>query len=205
MQRGWAMMLRRRDVDRLIEKAGAALQALQDEFDRENVAEARVRFPRGFIHTAAALRSTLPDLGTDIQQKNASYSLLALDVLRWLVVRTDLSGAALSMIVKESIVIVGALCEWMSKEATRGHGSRKPYSQRTQALVDLGHISADLKTELDWVWKVRCNVHMHEVTSLEYDMYSREEYNRAARAYRGLRDSLLDRTSRDRRTAQLRR
>lgn len=117
---------------------------------------------------------------------------MALDILGWLVMRTDLRGAALSMIVKEGIVIVGALCEWLSKEATKAHGSRKPYTVRMQALVDLGHISADLKTELDWVWKVRCNVHLHEFTSLEYDMYSREDYNRAARAYRDLRDVLVD-------------
>lgn len=185
------MALRRRDVDRLIEEAGVALQALQDEFDRENVPEARVRFPRGFIRPATALRGTLPALGSGIQQRNASYSLMALDVLRWLVVRTDLSGAALSMIVKESIVIVGALCEWLTKEATRGRGSRRPYTDRTQRLVELGHISADLKTELDRVWNVRSNVHMHEVTALEYDMYSREDYNRTARAYRGLRDALV--------------
>lgn len=185
------MALRRREVDGLVEEAGVALQALQDEFGRENLPEARIRFPRGFIRTAAALRSTLPDLGTEVQRRNASYSLMALDVLRWLVVRTDLAGAALSMVVKESIVIVGALCDWLTKEATRGHGSRRSYTHRTQALVDLDQISMDLKVELDWVWQVRCNVHMHDVTSLEYDMYSREDYNRAARAYRDLRDALV--------------
>jgi len=185
------MALKQKDVAGLVDEAGAALQALQDEFSRDNVPEARVRFPRGFIRTAVALRNTLPDLGTEVQRRNARYSLMALDVLRWLVVRADLSGAALSMVVKESVGIVGALCDWLTKEATKGHASRRPYTQRTQALLDLGHISADLKTELDWVWDVRCNVHMHEVTSLEYDKYSREDYNRAARAYRDLRDALV--------------
>ena len=42
---------------------------------------------------------------------------MTLDVFRWLVVRTDLSGAALSMIVKEGISLIGGLCEWLTKKA----------------------------------------------------------------------------------------
>lgn len=183
--------MRRQELHRLIEEVGIALQQIQDEFGRKNVQEARVRFPRGFIRRASDLRSTLPNLGTDIQRSNAAYSLMALDAFRWLVVRTDLSGTALSMIVKESISIIGALCDWLMKEATHGHGSRKSYVYRSQKLVDLDKISTDLKAELDWVWHVRCNVHMHEVSVLEYDMYSRDDYNRAVRAYHQLRDAMM--------------
>jgi hypothetical protein len=174
-----------------VTKASSALQALQDEFERDSVAHARVRFPRGFIRTASELRATLPQLGTEVQRRNASYALMTLDVFRWLVVRTDLSGAALSMIVKEGTSLIGALCEWLTKEGTRGHASNRPYAARTQKLVELGHIDASLKVELDWVWDIRCNEHLHEVASLEHVMYSKEHYNRALRAYRKLRDALV--------------
>ena len=157
----------------------------------QNVPAARVRFPRGFIRTAGYHRDTLPDLGSEVQRRNASYALMSLDVLRWLVVRTDLSGAGLSMIVKESICVVGALCEWLTKEGTRGHASSRPYVQRTAKLVQLGQIEPGLKTELDWVWDIRCNEHLHEVLSLEHEMYSRDDYNRALNAYVSLRNVLV--------------
>lgn len=185
------MALTRDEVDNLVLEAGSALQALQDEFAREGVAHARVRFPRGFIRKAGALRANLPQLGSEVQRRNASYALMTLDVFRWLVVRTDLSGPALSMIVKEGISLLGALCEWLTKEGARGHAGNRPYTARTQKLVELGHITRELKGELDWVWDIRCNEHIHEVTSLEHEKYSRADYNRAIKAYRGLRDALV--------------
>lgn len=95
------------------------------------------------------------------------------------------------MIVKEGISLIGALCEWLTKEATRGHAGNRPYTARTQKLVELGHIASELKGELDWVWDIRCNEHIHEVTSLEHEMYSRADYNRAVKTYVELREGLL--------------
>lgn len=179
------------DLEMFVIDANEALQAIQNEYGRKNVADARVRFPRGFIRTASAAKNTLPNLGTEVQRRNASYALMTIDVFRWLVVRTDLSGTALSMIVKEGISILGALCEWLTKEATQGHGSRKSYTKRTEKLFDLGIIDSNLKNELDWIWDIRCNEHIHEVTSLEHEMYSRTDYNRALKAFAQFRDILV--------------
>jgi hypothetical protein len=174
-----------------VANANEALAAIQETFGRSNVAEARIRFPRGFILPAATYRGTLPNIGTEVQRRNACYASMTLDVFRWLCVRTDLSGAALSMIVKEAICIVGALCEWLTKEATRGGGSRRSYTVRTERLVESGVIDAALKAELDWVWDIRCNEHLHGVTSLEHEMYSRADYNRALAAYKALKTALV--------------
>src|SRR5690606_10798067 len=163
----------------------------QAEYGRKNVVEARVRFPRGFILSAGTYRCSLPDIGTEVQRRNASYALMTLDVFRWVCVRTDLSGAALSMVVKEAIAILGALCEWMTKEATRGAGSSRRYAVRTGRLVDAGIIDSALKEELDWIWGTRCNEHLYEVTSLEHEMYSRADYNRGLAAYKALRQALI--------------
>ena len=179
-------------LEALVTKANEALQLLQNELGSTNVPAARVRFPRGFIRTAATHRDSLPDLGQEVQRRNASYALMSLDVFRWLLVRTDLTGPALSMIVKEGVCVLGAVCEWLTKEATRGHASGRPYLQRTAKLVDLGHIDAELKIELDWIWDIRCNEHLHEVTALEHEMYSRDDYNRALKAYVALRNVLVD-------------
>jgi hypothetical protein len=105
------MPLTREEIDKLVTTANSTLQTLQNEFERDSVAHARVKFPRGFIRTASECRGTLPQLGEEVQRRNASYALMTLDVFRWLVVRTDLSGAALSMIVKEGISLIGGLCD----------------------------------------------------------------------------------------------
>jgi hypothetical protein len=179
------------EIEVLVAQASEALQSLQDGLGADNVPAARVRFPRGFIGTAGSHRATLPDLGQEVQRRNASYALMTLDIFRWLVVRTDLAGPALSMIVKEGICLLGSLCEWLTKEATRGHASGRPYIQRTAKLVELGRVSSDLKIELDWIWDIRCNEHLHEVDALEHAMYSRADINRAFKAYVQLRDILV--------------
>src|SRR5687768_8662264 len=136
------MPLSQADVASLVSDANAALSGLQAEFGRDSKQEARVAFPRGFIRTASELRSTLPDLDGDVQRRNASYALMTIDVLRWLIVRTDLAGTALSMVVKESICIFGVLADWLTKAATHGNGSRRGFSHRTARLRDEGIISA---------------------------------------------------------------
>ena len=179
------------DLNSLVTQASTALQEIQNEHGRDNVVAARVRFPRGFIQTAGTHRTQLPNLGTAVQRRNASYALMTLDVFRWLAVRTDLSGTSLSLIVKEAVCVIGAVCEWLTKEATRGNGSSRPFTVRTERLVAASVIDTALKTDLDWLWDVRCNEHLHEVTTLEHEMYERSDYNRALAAYTSLRDKLV--------------
>ena len=175
----------------LVSRASEALQTIQDQLGIRNVPAARIRFPQGFIKTAETHRKSLPNLGSEVQRRNASYALMSLDVFRWLLIRTTLASAASSMIVKEGICVIGALCEWLTKEATRGYASGRPYRQRTAKLVELNHIEPELETELDWIWDIRCNEHLHEVTSLEHVMYSRDDYDRPQKAYFALRDALI--------------
>ncbi|UGB38002.1 hypothetical protein [Frateuria soli] len=180
------------ELEAVVTQANEALAAIQEAHGRSNVPEARIRFPRGFILPAATYQSGLPRLGTKVQRSNASYALQAIDVLRWVCVRTDLSGVALSMIIKEAICVIGAICEWLTKEATRGDGARRSYTRRTQKLVDRGAITKELKAEVDWIWDVRCNEHLHEVQSLELSMYSRRDYNRALDAFKALKSALIE-------------
>lgn len=171
-------------LDALAAQAGYALQEIQDRLGRVNRADGRIRFPRGYLHTAARLRNLLPSVGSPLQRHNASYGLMMADVLRWLAIRTDLYGPALSMVVKESICIYGVICDWLSKEATRGHGSRKRFSYRSNKLVELNIIGRELEVELNWLWEIRCNEHFHEVDELEHERYTRADHNRARKAFR---------------------
>jgi len=186
------MPLTEDETENLVSTAGAALQELQNEFGRENIPTARVRFPRGYLDTAVKIRRTLPRIGREVQRRNAAYALINLDVLRWLVIRTDISGAALSMLVKSGICILGNLCDWMTKEANRGHASNRYYKTRTRNLVRREIISEDLKIDLDWTWDIRCDEHIHEIYTLEHDRYSRNDMNRAVQAFSDLRNILIE-------------
>jgi hypothetical protein len=135
-----AMPLTQQEVSALVDDAGAALQQLQDEFGSRNVPGARVRFPRGFIGTAVYHRTTLPKIGTEVQRRNASYALMNLDLFRWVATRTDLSATSLSILMKECICVLGVLCEWLTKAALHGRGSKSSYKQRTAKLVAAGEI-----------------------------------------------------------------
>lgn len=186
------MPLTEEEIKELVNTAGSALRELQSGLGRDNVPAARVRFPRGYLDKAEKIRRTLPDIGSDCQRRNVTYSLTGLDAIRWLVIRTDISGAALSMLIKTGICILGNLCDWMTKEATKGYASSKPYNKRTQNLVNREMISEDLKIDLNWVWKIRCDEHLHRSDTLEHDKYSRNDMNRAVRAFSELRDILVE-------------
>ena len=179
------------EVAALASDASYCLQQLQNEFGKSSTVASRVRFPRGYLSTAQTLRRTLPAFGTELQRRNASYTAMHGDALRWLIVKTDISGSALSMIVKNVIGVCGALCEWMLKEATRGRAGCKSYKLRTKKLASMTQITNSMKDDLDWIWDVRCNSHLSKIDGLEHDMYSRADFNRAIDAYKKLRNILV--------------
>ena len=180
-------------IETLVSLAGEYLQEIQNSCGREQLPCAKVRFPRGFINTASNAKQSIPAIGTEVQRKNASYELLKLDVYRWLVIRTDLKGAALSMVVKDAIATLGNLCDWLTKEAIRGHGSKKSFIDRIDRLTQLGQINNRLASELKWVWGMRNRTHFYGIDdSLEYKAYKTTDYNRALKAYSELRDGLVE-------------
>ena len=179
-----------RELETLANTASDALQQIQYLLDRKKNNAGKVRFPRGYLRTAAQQRALLPSVGSELKRKNASYSLMLADTLRWLAIRTDLSGPPLSILVKEAICIYGAIIDWLLKEVTFGKGSRKSFTRRTQTLVDEGIIDENMRGELDWVWDIRCNEHFHEVTESEIDMYGRTDHDRARRAFTNLCEAI---------------
>jgi hypothetical protein len=171
------------ELEQLAITASGALQQIQTLLDRKKNNAGKVQFPRGYLRSAAQQRRLLPKIGTTLKRQNASYSLMLADTLRWIAIRTDLSGPSLGMLVKEAICIYGAILDWLLKEVTYRNGSRRSFAYRTQKCIDLGIIDQDLKDELDWVWGLRCNEHFHEVTESEIDMYGRADHNRARKAF----------------------
>jgi len=180
------MPLEPEDLAQVVEQINSGLNVLQEHYGRERIDGARIRFPRRFIREAYRLRQTLPDIGTDVQRRNAALTLMTLDVLRWVIIRTDLRGAVLSMVVKQALFLLGSVCEWLTAASVEG----KKFKVRTSRLVERGTISNVLKVDLDWLWDRRNDAHFLLVGELEHERYTVDDVNRAQAAFVALRDAL---------------
>lgn len=167
------------------------LQNIQNYLTLENHQDAKVRFPRGFIRTAAHFRLRFNFLNDETLKRNVAYTLILSDTYRWLLNRTDIYGTAKEMIIKEGICLVGSLCESVTKDVLNGVvGKKRGYKDRTLYLLENEIIDAELKADLDWVWDTRNNEHLFLVEIREHEHYKLPDYNRAIRALRKLRDQL---------------
>jgi hypothetical protein len=119
------------------------------------------------------------------------YALMLHDVQHWILVRTDLTGIAKEMLIKDAIVLLGNLAETLTKIPFPTKAAQKEsYKKRTQRLEGSGIITAALHTDLDWLWDTRCNCHLFLVTMREYGHYTAADYNRAVGTLRTFRDVL---------------
>ena len=99
-----------------VRQAGTALQEISDFVAEhpQHAALATVRFPRGYLRTAAGHRNRLPFIANRVLKDNVSYALMTHDVFRWVTSRTDLSGQAREMVTKEAVCLLGTVCESIS-------------------------------------------------------------------------------------------
>lgn len=174
-----------------IDEVGGRLQEITDYLASNLTATGRIRFPRGYLRTAAFFRSHLTFIADKNLVRNLSYAFMLYDVFRWMLTRTDLSGTAHDMILKNAIVLIGSIAESLARGATVGIiGARHNYKERTRRMVASGIISADLKAELDWLWDMRAGIHIYLMEDSEYDHYRMEHLERAKLAAGNLRDAL---------------
>jgi hypothetical protein len=184
-----------RELERATVQAGELLQQIADYCTRDGRhLAARVRFPRGFILTANAYRLTIPFIRDEHTKTNLSYSLMTLDVLRWLGIRTNLTGIALEMIMKEAICLLGSICECLTvRRGVEGLGRNTSFAKRIQKLVEMQVIEEGTRDDLAWLWDVRCREHLMDLDHAEFRRYGRADCNRAITAYCELRDALAER------------
>lgn len=151
----------------------------------------RVRFPRGFLKTNAEIRLGLPFIEDDTLKRNVSYALMTFQTLYWVVFRTDISGQAREMLIKEAVCLLGAICESISIfPGTAGLGRGKSFSKRMDRLLELGVIDRSARRRLQWLWDKRNQEHLYDVPFREFEHYSNSDWFKAVKAYRALRDAL---------------
>lgn len=86
----------------------------------------------------------------------------------------------------------------MIRPHTRGLGRRNgSFATRAERLVELGVITDDVRSELQWLWSIRVREHFVDYDQPEWDVYTRDDYNRAYRAFISLRDGLSNHFGRE--------
>lgn len=173
--------------------AGGLIQEISDYANQNPESEpiAKLRFPTGFLRTASFHRARLQFVPNANLRKNLSYACMTHDVFRWLIVRTDLSGQARDMVIKEAICLTGSVCETLTIwPGEQGLGKSKSFANRAARLRELGVISEAVEADLNWVWDIRCREHIAGVEIQEWNHYTTAQWRRSVAALRALRDGL---------------
>lgn len=180
-------------LKQVVIQCGGLVQEINDYLaaNPEKEWHARVRFPRGYLKTNADIRSRLPFIENDTLKRNVSYALMTHQTLHWFVFRTDISGQAREMLIKEAVCLLGAVCESISIfPGTTGLGRGKSFSKRMDRLLELGVIDKPARKRLQWLWDKRNQEHLYDVPFREFDHYSNSDWFKSVKAYLALRDAL---------------
>jgi hypothetical protein len=170
-----------------VDEASALIQKIQDYVGRDFTIPAKVRFPRGYLRTAEESRRRVSFLTDATLRSNIAYTIQLADVQHWLLNRTDLSGIAREMVIKLQMFLLGTIIESVTKNYLRGRCGGN-FARRTQYLVDNDLIDSALKSDIDWLWDIRNNMHLFQLNGLEWSStdYTLSNHNRAVRAFRKL-------------------
>jgi hypothetical protein len=180
-------------LQNVLRRIGADLQDVQNHLGDTCRRDAKFRFPRGFIRRAADLRKRFGFLRNDTLKRNLSYQLILSDVFRWILNRSDITGTAQEMLIKEGICLFGSQCETILRAYCGNRTSKKKgVPGRIQYLVSTSVLDSNAADERNWLWKTRSALHVYLVEQREHQIYKISDYNRARNAYRSLGRSISE-------------
>jgi hypothetical protein len=170
-----------------VDEASVLIQQIQDYVGRDFSKPAKLRFPRGYLRTAEESRRRVNFLTDPTIRSNIAYTIQLADVQHWILNRTDLSGIAKEMVIKLQMFLLGTIIESVTKNYLRGRCGGN-FAKRTQYLLDDKLIDTALKTDIDWLWNIRNNMHLFQLDDIEWSSndYTLANHNRAVRTFRRL-------------------
>lgn len=174
-----------------VAEASTLLQEIQDYVGRNFSKPAKIRFPRGYLRTAAEFKKRVAFVEDVNLKSNIAYTVLLSDVQHWLLVRTDLTGTAKEMIIKLQMFLLGSIIESLTKVYLKGKCGGN-FCKRTAYLNEHGIISKELQSDIDWLWDMRNKMHIFKVDSLEWQSadYTISNHNRAVKTFKRLLEKL---------------
>lgn len=137
-----------------------------------------VNFPSGYISKAEKYREKLRIVKNQNTASNIAYSLMMVDLYRWLLNRTDLKGTVREMIIKNSLHLVGSVCETLTVISA---GKCKNFKVRIQKLLNMELITQHLSVELLWLWEIRNGIHLFELDEKEFGSYDYNDFTRSTK------------------------
>ena len=173
-----------------VNEINCSLAAIQNYCTIDKNELARIKFPRGFLRTAFFHRKKMPAGLDALLLHNISYSLMTLDVIRWLVIRTDISGAAQSMIIKRAVTTLAEVMDALLKNYC---GKNKSFDKCVGQLKLDGVFDDNCAGDLIDVWRLRSSVHLWEASGLEHNKFTPAVYNKTAITYDTLIKGLVHR------------
>ncbi len=166
-----------------VAKASELVQQIQDYCGRALRDESKINFPRGMIGTADSYRARCPGYLDVHTISSCAYGFMHLDVLWWLVSRTDIASVGKQMAIKSAIVTLGTILEAtlaipdLPKNRVLSSKCSAGVKPRVDEAVKRGWISADEGAALRNSWENRNNVHLKLLPNSERDLYKVDDVN----------------------------
>jgi hypothetical protein len=179
-----------------VARASALIQDIHDYCGRNLRDDSKINFPRGLIGTAASYRGRCPGYLTADQMSSCAYGFMYLDVLWWLLARTDLASVGKQMAIKSALVTLGTLvevCLWIPTLPSTDILSKKSQAgvlPRLKEATRLRWISEKERGSLNELWAHRNNVHLKFLANSELDLYKLDHVNAALAALLTLMSNL---------------
>jgi hypothetical protein len=180
-----------------VELVSQYLQEIEDAMKIAGVSDhhmvPKIRFPRGFIQTAQLYRDAFPCRRRQIGN-NVAYTLQFLDVLRWILIRTDLELTAQQMVVKHGVIGTFSVIEGLLFDALKSRRIEpgKKFRKTLEKARNLGIISDALYGDLSQVHEMREKVHLHLYDLTGARHYDLEDWNFAVAALQHLSNELRE-------------
>ncbi|HEV2631419.1 MAG TPA: hypothetical protein VGV41_22575 [Pseudolabrys sp.] len=179
------------ELIRAVSTAGRLVQEIQDYCGRSARDNSRINFPRGLIGTAEQYRNLCPSYLSQRQKSSCAYGFMYIDVVWWLLARTDLSGIAKEMTIKSAIITLGTVLEAVLHIPGQGiFASMAGVKKRLDRATIRGWLSEQERDSLKQLWDHRNNVHIRLLDTHEFDKYRSEHFNEPRQALKALMANL---------------
>jgi hypothetical protein len=172
-----------RELGQAVGQASNLIQDIHNYCGRTLREDSKINFPRGLIGTAASYRARCPGYLTADQISSCAYGFMFLDVLWWVLSRTDITSVGKQMCLKSAIITLGTIMEAQIQipggqrnyvlSPKSGYGVKA----RLEEAAKRGWLSQEQCTLLKELWERRNNVHIKLLEDSELDLYKVEHVN----------------------------
>ena len=179
------------DFQKSIDLVSDHLQSITNYVQANKAKPPKIRFPRGYFQTVSSIKRKFSWLENSVVQGNVSYHYMYLDTIRWISNFTDIYAAPQVMIFKHAIISYATICECLIDGAAKKFNlDEKRTIPQLKKLRSLSVVTADLVLDMDWLWNLRHDLHIHLVTESESERYSVDDANRSASILSNLESQL---------------